>query len=216
MMVRPVISFQRLATAALRGHAARDAQDHAGEIHVAQLGLVGQGVVERVDARHQGEGPRLQRLHETLDVARIGDEQLAGAHSRHQHRADRQGEDVIERQGRHHHVVGALAEERAHPRFALGNVGRHIAVQQDSALGDAGSPPGILQEGDVIRLHRHRLRRRCPALVEHGLEGHRLREAIGLHRLLHAAGHQVDDRALEAEQIAGRNHHHLVELELRQ
>jgi hypothetical protein len=49
--------------------------------------MIGERVVEGVDARHKREGPRLQRLDEARDVARIGDEQLAGAHARHHQRA---------------------------------------------------------------------------------------------------------------------------------
>ena len=79
--------------------------DQLGEIDILDAGRMRQRVVERVDARNEREVSRFQRLHETRDVARIGDQQLAPADLQHQKRAGGQSEDVIERQRRHHHVV---------------------------------------------------------------------------------------------------------------
>ena len=96
------------------------------------------------------KGRVFEGLDEARDVARIGDQELAAADPRHQQRADGEREDVVERQRRDHHVVGALAEEGPHPGLALGDVRGDVAMEQHRALGDAGRAAGILQEGDVV------------------------------------------------------------------
>ena len=112
---------------------------------------MGQCIVERVDAGNQRERTCLQSLDEARYVARIGDQELAAADLHHQQRAGREPEDVIERQRRHHDVVGAITEIRHHPGFALHHVRRHVAMEQHRAFGDAGRAAGILQEREIVR-----------------------------------------------------------------
>ncbi len=147
----------------------------------------------------------LQGLDEARDVARIGDQQLASADPRHQQRADREREDVIERQRRHHHMVRRARRRTGASRPRTGARWRpRCGGAAMAPLATPVVPPvycrNAMSSGETATGLRLALR----TLRDDGLEGDRLRQLERLHRLLHVPRNQIDDRALEAEQIAGR------------
>jgi hypothetical protein len=153
-----------------------------------------------------------QILDEAGDVARIRDQQVAGADARADHVADRQREDVIQRQGTDeiHLLVGSAGiDRRLQPLFHLQHVGHHVAVEQGRALRHAGGAARVLQEGDVLGLARHGLQRHAATLRQHIVEAEGARQRELGHHLLDLAHHQIHQHALEAaEQVAhGRDHH---------
>jgi hypothetical protein len=172
-------------------------------------------VVERIDAGQACEGTCLQELDEARDVARVRHQELARSHPHHDEATGRQGEDVVERERRHHDVLG-VAERRPHPDFALIDVGHDVAVRQRRAFGGPCRSPRILEERYVLRADLDRRQRAGAASGEHLLERCRGRQAERLHRLLHVARHEVDDLALEPDQVAGLHDHDRVEPHLRQ
>ena len=86
-------------------------------------------------------------------------------------------------------------------------------MSQRRALGDAGGAAGVLQERDVLGRDRDRahLRRRG----EDRLQRHAARQVVRLDHLLDLPGDEIDDRPLEAHQVAGGGDDDGVELEIR-
>ncbi|MCY1300583.1 hypothetical protein D9M70_501550 [compost metagenome] len=82
---------------ALHRHAAAHCEAQPGKIQAREVRMVEQGVKERVDA---GEGRKRHLAHffdQPGDVARIDDEQVAGAHFHEDQAVRREREDVIKR-----------------------------------------------------------------------------------------------------------------------
>ncbi len=146
-----------------------------------------------------------QFLDEAWNVARIGNEDIARAKLHADHRVHGERENMIERQGANEIErlgLALVAESHVHPQVHLLDIGQNIAVGQHRALGYAGRAAGILQEGDVATLYRHRIEGFRAALRQRILEAHMAGNIPGRDHLFHAAHDQIDDVALETEHIA--------------
>src|SRR5260370_33668865 len=75
-------------------------------------------------------------------------------------------------------------------------------MEQRRALADAGSAAGILQEGDIVASDLRLVELNAAAGRERVGEGYGAGYRIGRDHLLQPPHHEVDDHALEAEQIA--------------
>ena len=147
-------------------------------------------------------------------VARVRDQQVDAAGPHRQQEARRQREDVIERQRADDEELvdmRRLLQRRLQPGVVLQHVGENVPVQQRRALGDAGGAAGILQEGDVIERELRLVELQAAAGGERLVERDRARDRPGRHHLLHLADHQVDDHALEAEQVAHAADDHMLD-----
>ncbi|MCY1359130.1 hypothetical protein D9M69_456870 [compost metagenome] len=162
----------------------------------------------------------LQFLDKARDIARVGDQHAHAAAAHPQQAADRQREDVVERQrgdGDDLVDMAALGQRRLHPGLGLQHVGDHVTVQQHRALAHAGGAAGVLQEGDVIRSGGRRLQRELAAFGQHAVEAHTVGQLPRRHHLLDVAHHEVDDRALQsAEHVAHAGDHHVLDRRARQ
>jgi hypothetical protein len=107
-------------------------------------------------------------------------------------------------------------EHRLEPGLALQDVGGHVAVQQDGALGHAGGAAGVLQESDVVGTHVHPTQRHAHAGVQRVVEARHgaalvQRQPVLGHHLAQVAHREVDETALpEAQQIAHRRQHDMA------
>ena len=182
---------------ALHGHATGRGKPERGEIYLAEIGMVEQGVVKRVETTDGGEFMGLQFLDETRYVARIGNEQVAAAVLQHEQTAAGQRVDVIQRQRRHHQVRCIFVVGGREPCRYLLQIGQDVPLQQHGALGDAGGAARVLQEGNVVRPQLHRLQRHVGTLIHNGVEFHGPRQIPGRHHFLHRADDEVDQHALE-------------------
>ena len=79
MIGLPVTALKRSATDFLRRHAARHRELEVREVALAELLVVEERVVERVDRGHAGEFLVTDDHHHALHVARIGDQDVAPA-----------------------------------------------------------------------------------------------------------------------------------------
>ncbi len=82
------------------------------------------------------------------------------------------------------------------------HVGDQVAVGQHRTLGHAGGTTGVLQEGDVVVVDLDRRKRVAAAQLERLLEADGALDVVVGHHLLDVLQHEVDDRALGAEQVA--------------
>ena len=161
------------------------------------------------------KGCSLSVLHEARNVARIGDQDVVAALLHAHQRVHRQREDMVERQRADiGQALGPLLDRIGflHPQRVLRNIGHHVAMQQRRALGDAGRPAGILQEGDVVGLHLGRLEGEGAAGAERRLEWRVAGQRPGRHHLLHAAHDEIDQEALHAHHFAHRGDHDVLHL----
>ena len=189
---------------ALHGHAAAVGNLQLGEIDLAEIGMVQQPVVERVDRREAVDLVFHQFLDEAGHVARIGDQKIDAAGAHRQQEARRQREDVIERQRANDEDLVDMRRQRQRrlqPGIVLQHVGEYVAVKQRCALGDAGGAAGILQEGDVVGPDLRLAEFHAAAGRDGVVEQDRARNRKRRHHLLHAPHHQIDDHALEAEHV---------------
>ncbi len=151
-------------------------------------------------------------------VARVRDQhdQRAALHA--EHAADRQREDVIQRQRADDDelvLLVAIVQARLHPHFGLQHVRDDVAMEQRRALRHTGRAAGVLQERDVVRSERDRLQRALRAGRQRVGEACRVRHFVGRDHLLDVADHEVRDGALrEAEQVADAGHDDLLQLRL--
>ncbi len=110
----------------------------------------------------------------------------------------------------------ALLHEGADPGVGLLKVGDDVAVGQDRALGLAGRPPGVLEEGDVFMSQFHRLQAMAPASRQGIAEAHRAVEAPGRDHLLHPADDEIDQHRLrETQHLPEAGDHHVLHRYLR-
>ena len=206
---------------AFRGrHAAGLRQHQAGKVELAKTRVVEQAVEQGVDGWQQVEGALLQHVDELADIARVGDERHVGPLA-HGQQAEREGEDVVQRQGGD--VVGPahvadLLQCGVEPGFGLQRGGNDVAVGEDGALGQAGGAAGVLQEGNAVVVDRGRLQAQGGAALQRlakrthragtwrALQG----QAVGRHHLGQVA-HRKRDPAAEpvAQQVAHGRHHHM-------
>ena len=106
-------------------------------------------------------------------------------------------------------TMGGFPQRRLQPGVVLQHVGENVVVEQRRALGDAGGAAGILQEGDVIGVSFGLLSfwlRPASASLNETAPGDR----PGRHHL-HHADDQIDDHALEAEQVAHAADDHMLD-----
>ena len=105
---------------------------------------------------------------------------------------------MIERQ--HGDVADCLAliDLIQHPGAALQRIGQDVAVGQHGPLGHPRRAPGILQEGQVLRLRLDRLQGQPSRPPHHGLPAMPVGQTIGRNQLLHMAHHGADGDALQA------------------
>ena len=190
----------------LQRHAAGARPLQVGEIQFLEALILQQRVVERVDARDDGEGPLRQFFHEGLDVARVRDQHVEPAHRHEQQAVTHQAEHVIERQRRDHDFP-ALLDQRADPGMHLPQVGNHVPVRQHRALGHTGGAAGVLQERDVLLADLDGAEALRAAARQRRFQAQVPGQAVGRHQLLHPPDHEVDDVALrERQQVADPGH----------
>ncbi len=198
----------------LHGHAAAERDLQRGEIELREIRAVDQGVEQRVDA---GEGRELILAHlldEPRNVARIRNQHVFAA-QRHEGQAVRgQREDVIQRQRRDDHLPPIGVEERMDPGACLHHVRDDVPVEQHRALRDARRSARVLQEGDVVVADRDAFQRALAALRQRVGKPYRPGQRVLRNHLLDASQNEVDDQALEAEQLADRGDDHLPDLGL--
>ena len=201
-------------------HAAGDRGFQHAQIELAEVGMMQQRVVERVDGGEHVHLVMAQFLDEAANVARVRnqDAHAAGAYTEQEARGER--EDVIERQrGDDDQPVDRRRQrdEQGVPGLHLQNIGDQVPVQQHRALGDAGSAAGILQEGDVVRPDRNARERQLAALAKRVVEFGRGRQRVGRHHLLDVPHHGIDQRAFQrAEHVAHAGDHHVFHVGRRQ
>ena len=202
----------------LHRHAPAVGHHQLGEVQPGEVRIVGQRVVQRVDRREHVDAVPGQRGHQPGDVARIGNQQVAAPHAQAHEVAHRQREDVVKRQRADdvELAVADLLEHRVEPGLGLQDVGHHVAVQQRGALGQPGGAAGVLQEGDVVALHRHPRGRPAPTLFDHLIEAQHAapvgeRQAEFRHHLPDVPDHEVDQQAAPQRQgIPQRGQHHMA------
>ncbi len=204
-----------LGDAALHGHAAAERQQQRLEVDLLEVIVVQQRVEQRVEAGKDVDGVCVEFLDQRGNVARVGDQDVFGTLLHAHNRVHRQRVDVIERQR-------AQIDRAFRPRlFRIGafdpdrvlrDIGQDVAVQQRRALGDAGRAAGILQEGDVVRALFDRLQPGSRAGGERVVEGKVAWQGPGRNHLLHVPHDQIDDQPLEAEQVAHRGDHDMLDL----
>ncbi len=175
-------------------------------------------VEQRVDRREQVEGTPFEHLDEFPDVTRVRDQGDVRTPANGQ-QAERQREDVIQRQGGNAVGVAHIADPPkggGEPGLCLQD-GRHdIAVSQHRALAQARRAPRVLQEGNAVQRHRSRFECELRALGQRALEGgHRPplaeRKLEGRHHLGEMAHRKRDPAAVPgAEQIPHRSEHHVL------
>ena len=187
-----------------------------GEIQFGEARRVEQAVEQRVDAGQRGETGLAQLLDEAGHVARVGDQPVEAAQAGEDQAVRRQRKDVIQRQRGDDHFLAGLDQLGADPGGCLQHVGDHVAVGQHRTLGHAGGAAGVLQESDVVVVHRDRLQRVRCALGQRVAETHRFGQVERRHHLLDVLEHEVDQRALgEAEQVADARGDDVLDLGLR-
>ena len=200
---------------ALHRHAAGQRQDQRLEVELAEILVVEQRVEQRVEPGEDVDRILLQLLDEARNVARIGDEDVVRALLHAHQRVHRQREDVIERQHADIGEIGRLRLHRIgvlHPQRILRDIGEHVAVEQHGALGDAGGSAGILQEGDVVAADLGRLEGLAGADLQRIVEFDVARQRPGRHHLLDAPDDEIDEHALDAEQVAHRRDDDMLDL----
>ncbi|MGY4433208.1 hypothetical protein ACVWWO_005685 [Bradyrhizobium sp. F1.13.1] len=177
-----------------------------------------QAVVERVHGREVVDLVLRQFLDEARDVPRVGDQEIAAAGAHREQVAGRQREDVIERQRADDHELIDMrrrGHRRLQPGVVLQDVGDDVTMKQGGTLGHAGGAAGILQEGDVAGRQLRLVECQRAAGGDRVVEGHRAWQRPGRHHLLDAADDQIDDHALEAEQVAHAADDDVLDLRLR-
>ena len=87
---------------------------------------------------------------------------------------------------------------------------------QHGALGNARRAAGVLQEGEIVACHRHRLGLGAAPVGECLRELHGAWQRVGRNGLLEIPRDRIDDRALEPHQIARRRDDDRVEPQVRQ
>ena len=198
---QPALGHRRL-----HRHAPPQRDIHGRKIELGEIGIVEQGVEQRIDAGHYRHRVLAPFLDEAGNVARIGNQQVAGADHQEGQAVRGQREDVIERQGGDDEFL-AVPHHRLDPGVGLHDVGGDIAVTQHGALGNTGRTAGVLQEGDIVVIQRHRLPAMLPAACQRRLEADGTGQLPGRHQLLDVANDEVDQRALQAaEHFAHRRH----------
>lgn len=197
--------------AAVRDHELR-------QIQLAEVGMIQQRVVQRVDGRNRRDLIALQLLDHSADIARIRNQHAHAAGAHRQKAADGQRKHVIERQRDNRHElfhVGILVVCRLMPRAGLQHVRHDVPVQQRRALCDAGRAARVLQECDVVGAELRRLERLPRSFGERRIEARKGRQLPGRHHLLYVAHDVVDDPALDAEQIAHRRDDDMLDRRIR-
>ena len=198
----------------LHRHAAAQRQLQRGEVELAERLVVHQRIEQRVHAGKGGELVFGHLLDEAGDVARIGDEDIFGA-QRHEHEAVRcQRENMIERQRGDDDLAALRVQGGPYPCTRLQHVGDDVAVEQHRALGHPRGAPRVLQERNVLVAQRHALERASLPGGNGIGEADRTRQRVGGHHLLHVPQHEIDEDALEAQQLADRRHHDVLHLGL--
>ncbi len=186
----------------LHRHAAAHHDFQLGEIESAEGGVVEQRIEQGVHADQGGERMFCQRLDEAGDVAGIGDQQAARAEPEEDQATHRQGEYVVERQG-DDDDLGALFDERPHPRVALLQIGDEIAMREFGAFRRAGRAAGILQQSQIVRPEIDRPQRRPPAKAQGFGKRNRVFQVEARRRALHIFDDEINKLgAGRAEQVA--------------
>ena len=177
--------------------------------------MIEKGVEQRVDARDHAVPVLGELLDEAGDVSRVGDQHVLAADHHHHQAIHRQREDVVERQrGDDHRAL--LAHQRGEPRLVLQQRRDHVAMEQHRALRDAGGAAGVLQERNIVVAKGGRIERFVPAFIQGIFEGNGARQLVRGNHLLQLADHQVDEQALQPQQLAERGHHDVPDRRARQ
>ena len=166
----------------MHGHAAAVRDTQVGKVERAELRVVRQCAVQRIDARNHVERIFGKLAHEARNVARIGDQHVQRAelyagqaiHHQREHVVERQCADINELL--RHGPATCVAQRGRNPGFELQDVGDQIAVQQCRPFRDAGGPAGVLQEGDVVGTDVGSHEGATPALGHSIVETHGARE----------------------------------------
>ena len=181
-----------------------------------------QHVIQRAHPRKHHRTMRPKRLHQSLHITRIGDQdQLAPQLHVHQ-QADRQRKDVVERQRPHKHRrplrrrLAGLIHRRMEPRTALQHIRHHVAVRQHRPPRHTGRPARVLQKGQILSTQLGRLERQILALPHHLSKPDSPGQVERRNRPPHMTQHHVHRPALQpSQQISHRGQDNLTDQPLR-
>ena len=124
-------------------------QAQAGQVVPGHGGVPGQRQHDRRDHVDPGHAVVLDQPAEALQVE-PGHGDHRGPRGQAQAERDLQGEDVVQREHRQHHVVRADPVHGA----GLAQAGHQVAVREQHALGQPGRPAGVQQHGVVVGTDR--------------------------------------------------------------
>ena len=108
-----------------------------------------QGGIESIDAHEDGRPGLIERLDETVHVARVGNQPIVRADREVGDEIHHQGEDVIERNRGDDHVLAGGSAATAHCLELLG-IRDQVSVRQTGTLGQSGRPARVLQEQKIV------------------------------------------------------------------
>ncbi len=109
-----------------------------------------------------------------------------------------------------------LVQRRLQPGIVLQDVGDNVAMEQRRAFRNSGGAAGILQERDIVGTDRWLVQRQLAARGKSIVERNRAWNRKRRHHLLDLAHDEIDDDALEAEQVAHGAHDDVLDVRLRQ
>ena len=185
-----------LGHGALHGGTTAYGQAQCAEVELGKVRVVEQAVEHGVDGCKRHAAVFRHHFDKAVNVARIGHQHIGAAHAQ-QTQAGAQREDVVHRNGGNADGLFAGVHERRAPHLHLLDVGQHIAVREHGALGHAGGAARVLQQGQVVRIQRHRSHLGAGTLGQHLAKADAVWQRVVGHQFLQAVDHKVGHRALE-------------------
>lgn len=184
------------------------------EIELAEVRVIQQRVIKRVDGRECVDLDALQLLDRARDVTRIRNQRADAAGPDRQQAAHRQREDVMQRQRDHADKlidVRMPLVRRIQPHFGLQDVGDQIAMRKRRAFGDAGRATGVLKKRDVVGILADGCKCAEAVFVERLVEPDAAGQIPLGHHLRHAPHDEVDEQPLHAYEIAHGGDDHMLD-----
>ena len=184
-------------------------------VNLVEVGVIGHAVEQRVNRRQHMDPVFGQFTEHRHHVAWIGYQNQLAAQAHGHHHADREGEDVVQRQGADQVDLLAgrdLLQGWLEPGLSLQQIGHQIALQQHCPLGYAGGATGVLQHGHIVGLEGHFAQRSAAALGKRCIEGHSAGQRERWHQLFLVAHHVVHQGAFDQTQaVAHGTQHHVLD-----